>query len=156
MFAHSVYLPERECRCLVYKSAMPTYCPSSNLFIGLGLFDSGRAQQYSIHVGIDSDVGDGTSLSPLANLADIYKIQQLHGTSFDPFQALYLATLGGAGTFDLDSLAGNFLPGRKASFVTLNLAITSVIAQRMKHARGLTDTLFVLNTLGDNRAVAET
>ncbi|MFX8930170.1 amidohydrolase family protein, partial [Acinetobacter baumannii] len=75
------------------------------------------AQQYGIRVGIGSDVGGGTSLSLLANLADAYKIQQLRGTSLDPFQALYLATLGGARALDLDGLVGNFLPGREADFV---------------------------------------
>ena len=76
-----------------------------------------------------------------------YKIQQLRGTSLDPFQALYPATLGGARALDLDGLVGNFLPGREADFVALDLAATPMIAQRMEHARGLADTLFVLNTL---------
>ncbi len=156
MFAHGIHLSERECRCLAHKNAALAHCPSSNLFIGSGLFDLGRAQQYGIRVGIGSDVGGGTSLSLLANLADAYKIQQLRGTSLDPFQALYLATLGGARALDLDGLVGNFLPGREADFVALDLAATPMIAQRMEHARGLADTLFVLNTLGDDRAVAET
>ncbi len=156
MFAHGIHLSERECRCLAHKNAALAHCPSSNLFIGSGLFDLGRAQQYGIRVGIGSDVGGGTSLSLLANLADAYKIQQLRGTSLDPFQALYLATLGGARALDLDGLVGNFLLGREADFVALDLAATPMIAQRMEHARGLADTLFVLNTLGDDRAVAET
>ncbi|MGV5393835.1 guanine deaminase [Pseudomonas aeruginosa] len=156
VFAHGIHLSERECRCLAHKNAALAHCPSSNLFIGSGLFDLGRAQQYGIRVGIGSDVGGGTSLSLLANLADAYKIQQLRGTSLDPFQALYLATLGGARALDLDGLVGNFLPGREADFVALDLAATPMIAQRMEHARGLADTLFVLNTLGDDRAVAET
>ena len=94
------------------QNAALAHCPSSNLFIGSGLFDLGRAQQYGIRVGIGSDVGGGTSLSLLANLADAYKIQQLRGTSLDPFQALYLATLGGARALDLDGLVGNRPRGR--------------------------------------------
>lgn len=81
VFAHGIHLSERECRCLAHKNAALAHCPSSNLFIGSGLFDLGRAQQYGIRVGIGSDVGGGTSLSLLANLADAYKIQQLRGTS---------------------------------------------------------------------------
>lgn len=86
VFAHGIHLSERECRCLAHKNAALAHCPSSNLFIGSGLFDLGRAQQYGIRVGIGSDVGGGTSLSLLANLADAYKIQQLRGTSLDPFR----------------------------------------------------------------------
>ena len=97
VFAHGIHLSERECRCLAHKNAALAHCPSSNLFIGSGLFDLGRAQQYGIRVGIGSDVGGGTSLSLLANLADAYKIQQLRGTSLDPFQALYLATSAAPG-----------------------------------------------------------
>ncbi|MFO5736562.1 hypothetical protein, partial [Klebsiella pneumoniae] len=53
------------------------------------------------------------------------------------------------------TLVVNFRARARHDSVALDLAATPMIAQRMEHARGLADTLFMLDTLGHDRARAE-
>jgi guanine deaminase len=87
---------------------------------------------------------------------EAYKVQQLQGESLSPWKSFYLATLGGARALDLEDRIGNFLPGKEADFLVLDLASTPLLRERLTHCKTLFETLFVLSTLGDDRAVRET
>lgn len=156
VFAHGVHLCERECELLARSGAAVAHCPTSNLFLGSGLFDMEKMRIYGVRVGLGTDVGAGTSFSLFRTLDEAYKIQQLRGCSLDPFQALYLATLGGARALDLEGRIGNFLPGAEADFVVLDLQATPLLSFRLPHCNSLGELLFVLNTLGDDRLVERT
>lgn len=156
VFAHGVHLCDEECRRLAETGSAVAFCPTSNLFLGSGLFDLNKLEAHGVRVGLGTDVGAGTSFSQLQSLNEAYKVMQLQGKKLDPFKSLYLATLGGANALYLDDRLGNFLPGKDADFLVLDYNATPLISYRMQQARSLEERLFALTMLGDDRAVKET
>ncbi|MGB0468336.1 MAG: guanine deaminase [Pontibacterium sp.] len=156
VFAHGIHLCDDECQRLSESDSVLAHCPGSNLFLGSGLFNLPKMDQYGIRTGIGTDVGGGSSFSMLQTLSDAYKVQQLQGNSLDPFRALYLATLGGAKALSLDDRIGSFKPGYEADFIVLDWACTPFMDFRTAQCKSLAEKLFVLNTLGDDRAIAAT
>ena len=136
--------------------AAMAFCPTSNLFLGSGLFDIDAARRHGVRVGLGTDIGAGTSFSQLRSLDEAYKVAQLAGQRLSPLSAFHLATLGGARALYLDDRIGNFLPGKEADFIVIDPAATPLLARRMKHAPALQDKLFALMMLADDRAIAET
>ena len=156
VFAHGVHLCDEECARLAETGSAVAFCPTSNLFLGSGLFDLTKLEQHGVRVGLGTDVGAGTSFSQLQSLNEAYKVMQLQGRKLDPFKSLYLATLGGANALYLDDKLGNFLPGKDADFLVLDYNATPLMSYRMQQARSLDEKLFALTMLGDDRAVKET
>lgn len=156
VFAHGVHLCDDECKRLAETGSAVAFCPTSNLFLGSGLFDLNKLEAHGVRVGLGTDVGAGTSFSQLQSLNEAYKIMQLQGKKLDPFKSLYLATLGGANALYLDDKLGNFLPGKDADFLVLDYNATPLMSYRMQQAQSLEERLFALTMLGDDRAVKET
>lgn len=156
VFAHCIHLSDLEWQRMADTQSNIAFCPTSNLFLGSGLFPLGRAQHHGVHVGLGTDIGAGTSLSMLETMDEAYKVQQLQGQSLTPFKSFYLATLGGARALDLEDTLGNFLPGKAADFVVLDMAPTPLLKRRIEATDDLFEKLFVLSTLGDDRVVRET
>lgn len=156
VFAHSIHLSQEEWETLATTNSSLAHCPTSNLFIGSGLFNLTAPDKYQVPVGIGTDIGGGDSFSILRSLNEAYKIQQLQGHSLSPFRSLYLATLGGARALDLDSYIGNFDVGKEADLAVLNPEATPLMAMRNKHCHDLESLLFMLLMLGDDRAVSHT
>ncbi|MEO4046584.1 guanine deaminase [Pseudomonas sp. CAU 1711] len=156
VFAHGVHLCDEECARLGETGSAVAFCPTSNLFLGSGLFDLEKLQRHGVRVGLGTDVGAGTSFSQLQSLNEAYKVMQLQGKKLDPFKSLYLATLGGARSLYLDERIGNFAAGKDADFVVLDYNATPLLSYRMQQARSLEERLFALTILGDDRVVQET
>jgi guanine deaminase len=156
VFAHCIHLDADDRRRMGESGAAAAFCPTSNLFLGSGLFDIEATDRAGIPIGIATDVGGGTSFSMLRTLADGYKVAQLRGHALGAARAFYLATLGGARALRLDGEIGNFLPGKEADFVVLDLAATALLERRTSLARTLAEKLFALMTLGDDRCVRQT
>lgn len=158
IYGHGIHLSERELAALAASDTALAHCPTSNLFLGSGLFPWPRVKKASrpLRVGLGTDVGGGTSLSMLATLAEAYKVAQLGGTSLSPGHAFHLATRGGAQALDLDDRIGSIAPGMEADLVVLDLEATPLLAQRMRHTTTLDEALFALFMLGDDRAVNAT
>lgn len=156
VFAHGVHLCDDECKRLAETGSAVAFCPTSNLFLGSGLFDLHKLEEHGVRVGLGTDVGAGTSFNQLQSLNEAYKVMQLQGKKLDPFKSLYLATLGGANALYLDDKLGNFLPGKDADFVVLDYNATPLISYRMQQAKTLDERLFALTMLGDDRAIKET
>jgi len=156
VYAHCIWLDDDDRARMAATGAAASFCPTSNLFLGSGLFDLDRAHELGMRVGIGTDVGGGTSFSMLKTLGEAYKVLQLRGSSLAAERAFYLATLGGARSLYLEGEIGNFLPGKEADFVVLDPAASPLLARRMAHADSLAERLFVLMTLGDDRCVAAT
>jgi guanine deaminase len=155
VFAHCIHMDDRALVRMGEAGSSIAFCPTSNLFLGSGLFDLARADAHGVKTGIGTDVGAGTSFSLLATLGEAYKIGQLRGVSLDPFRALYLATAGGARVLGLGDRIGGLQPGQEADFVLLDSAATPLLARRTAGA-SLSDRLFALQILGDDRAIART
>ena len=131
-------------------------CPTSNLFLGSGLFDIAAMDQSGMRFSIATDVGGGTSFSMLRTLSEAYKVAQMRGHFLSPLRAFYAATLGGAQALGLENDIGNFTIGKEADFIVLDPAATPLIARRTEHARTLQERLFALIMLGDDRAIDQT
>ena len=156
IFAHSIHLDDTERSRLAATHSVIAFCPSSNLFLGSGLFEFRKAETAGIRVGLGTDVGAGTSFCQLQTLGDAYKVMQLQGQSLSAAEAFYLATLGGAHALSLDAVIGNFDKGKEADFVVLDTRATPLAALRTDLSATLAEKLFTLVTIGDDRAVAET
>ncbi|WP_374942359.1 guanine deaminase [Sphingomonas sp.] len=155
VFAHCVHMSDRAMARMAGAGAGIAHCPTSNLFLGSGLFDLAQADRHGVRVGIGSDVGAGTTFSILATLGEAYKVAQLRGATLDPLRALHLATAGGAAVMGLSDRIGALQPGQEADFVVLDPAATPLLARRTRGA-SLADTLFALQVLGDDRVVERT
>ncbi len=160
VFAHGIHLRDREMARMAQAGSAVAFCPTSNLFLGSGLFDLARADSHGLKVAMGTDVGAGTSFSLFATLAEAYKVGQLRGSNLDPFRALYLATLGGARALNLADRIGSLQTGREADFLVLDPAATPILARRTapKNQGGgdLMSRLFALIMLADDRAVERT
>jgi len=158
VMAHGVHLSEAElCTCHETGTAL-AHCPTSNLFLGSGLFDLHAAKdpRRPVHVGMGTDIGAGTSFSMLVTLNEAYKVAKLRGYALDSIRALYLATLGGARSLGLDDRIGTLRPGMEADLVVLDPRATPLLEFRSGQAQSIEELLFVLMTLGDDRAVRAT
>jgi len=156
VFAHCIWLDDADRRRMAETGAAMSFCPTSNLFLGSGLFDLQRARALGVRVGLGTDVGAGTSFSMLQTLNEAYKVLQLGGQSLSAASAFHLATLGGAHSLYLGDRIGNFAPGKEADFVVLDPQATPLLARRSAACATLEERLFVLMMLGDDRAVAAT
>lgn len=156
VYAHCLHLDEADRARMGAAGAAMAFCPTSNLFLGSGLFDLAAARRHAVRVGLGTDIGGGTSFSMLRTQDEAYKVSQLAGLGLGALDTWYLATLGGARALYLDDRIGNFLPGKEADFVVLDPAATPLLARRIRAAPTLPARLFVLATLGDDRAVAAT
>lgn len=158
VLAHGIHLGEDElCRCHESSAAL-AHCPTSNLFLGSGLFRIGAVKdpRRPVQVGLGTDIGGGTSFSLLATMGAAYKVAQLGGRALSAVEAFYLATLGGARALALDDRIGAILPGREADLAVLDPKATPLLAVRNARAESTEDVLFALMTLGDDRAVRAT
>ena len=156
IFAHCLHLDDQDREQLAKLGAAVAFCPTSNLFLGSGLFDLRAARDRGIRVGVGTDVGGGTSLNIFRTLSEAYKVLQLQGQSMPAFRALYLATLGAANALYLDDKIGNFVAGKEADFVVLDYEGSSITGRRLSHSHDVAERLFALLTLGDDRTIAAT
>ena len=156
VFAHCVHLEDAEWDCMHNTDSAIAFCPTSNLFLGSGLFPLKKTWEKNVKVGLGTDIGAGTSFSQLQTLNEAYKVQQLQGDKLSAFESLYHATLGGAKALNLDDKLGNFNLGKEADFVVLNLNATALQTLRQQRAKNIEDALFALFTMGDDRNVQAT
>ncbi len=158
VFGHGIHLSEQElCTCHQTGAAL-SHCPTSNLFLGSGLFrlfDAMDARR-PVRVGLGTDVGAGTSLSQLRTLGEAYKVAALRNTKLSAIQAFYLATLGGARSLYLDDRLGRLASGYAADITVLDPKATPLLRARTAHCDSIEALLFVLMTLGDDRVVRAT
>ena len=156
LLGHSIHLSDREIGALAEAEAKPVFCPTSNLFLGSGLFNDAKLRAGGLTNAIATDIGGGTSYSLLQTLAEGYKVLQLQGQRLHPYRAFHWITLGNAVALGLADRIGTLAPGTEADFVILNAHATPAMAQRMERARSLADELFALQVMGDDRAVVQT
>ncbi len=153
VYAHCIHLDEQDRKRMAETGATAAFCPTSNTFLGSGLFNCVKAREQDINVAIATDVGAGTSFGMLPTLSEAYKVQQLNDYKLTPFRALFLATLGNAQALYIEDKIGNFLPGKEADFIVLDQQATPLIKRRMSVAEEIEEKVFVYMMLGDDRVV---
>ncbi|HEY2558309.1 MAG TPA: guanine deaminase [Caldimonas sp.] len=151
VFAHGIWLDDADRAALAAAGAQIAHSPSSNLFLGSGLFGWRAAREAGVQVSLASDVGGGTSLSMLRNMADAYKVQALAGERLTAWQALHAATRGAAVALGLGSEIGSLEPAAMADVCVWDPAATPVATRRAAVARTLHERLFAWMTLADER-----
>ncbi|MET0606521.1 MAG: guanine deaminase [Beijerinckiaceae bacterium] len=158
LIGHCIHMSESEWARMHASRAVAVFCPTSNAFLGSGLFDwaSARKKDRSVRVALATDVGGGTSYSMLATAGEAYKILNLNGQTFSPLQAFHAMTRGNAAALGLEDRMGSFFAGAECDAVVLDARATPAMAHRMETVETLEEELFVLTTMGDDRAVAET
>jgi len=156
VFAHCLYMDDADRDNMAAKGGAAAFCPTSNLFLGSGLFDLQATRAAGIRCGLGTDVGGGTSLSLLRTASEAYKVLHLQEHPLPATRALYLATLGAAEALYLDEHIGNFLPGKEADFAVLDFSGSPLTARRTAAATSIEEKLFALMTLADDRNVAAT
>lgn len=158
LFGHSIHLSEREADAMAATGSVAVFCPTSNLFLGSGLFDLKTLDERDnpVRIAIATDIGGGTNYSMLRTVDEGYKVLQLQGQRMTPLESFYRITLGNARALSLDDHIGSLEPGRDADIIVLNANATPAMALRMETVSKLTEELFLLQTLGDDRAIVET
>ncbi|MBE9557429.1 MAG: guanine deaminase [Proteobacteria bacterium] len=157
IFGHGIHLSDGEIARLSETDSTVAFCPTSNLFIGSGLFDMGRLRGGGVKVGLATDVGGGTSFSMLRTAAEAYKVLQLNNQNLPALQAFHLMTRGNADALGLAGRIGTLEPGSDADITVLDTRATPAMAHRMDTIDGnLAEELFVLMTLGDDRSTLAT
>jgi len=151
VLAHGIWLDEADRAVLAGSGAQVAFCPSSNLFLGSGLFDWVGARAAGFAVSAASDVGGGTSLSMQRTLADGYKVQAMAGQRLTAWVALHAATRGAAEGLGLQHEIGHFGLGTLADVCVWDWARGPVAEARFEVARELHEKLFAWMTLSDER-----
>lgn len=155
LYGHSIWLEERERARLAEVDASLIHCPTSNTFIGSGLFDLMGLASAGLRVGLATDTGGGSNFSMLHTMAAAYEIGQLRGVSVHPAQLMWLATEGSARALHMSGEIGHLGAGAMADITVLDLGSTPAIKQRTDRAEHLWDALFPTIMMGDDRAVRD-
>jgi guanine deaminase len=158
LLGHAIHLSEREADVLSGAGAIAVHCPTSNLFLGSGLFPMKALMRRDkpVRVAVATDIGGGSSYSMLKTMDEAYKIQQLLGERLNPLESFYLMTRGNAEALSMEEDIGTLDVGSTADLVVLDAASTPAMQLRMETIRTLPEELFLLQTMGDDRAVVET
>jgi guanine deaminase len=158
VYAHGIHLDETDFARLHETQTVIAHCPTSNNFLGSGLFALHRAREAArpLHVALGTDLGAGTGFSMLRTMQAASEVAHLCGHALSPLRAWWLATEGGARALDLDDALGAIAPGREADLVVIDLRSTPLIDFRMRYVDGIEDALGVQMALGDDRAIRAT
>ncbi len=156
LMGHCIHLDDAEVALMRDTCSVAVFCPTSNLFIGSGLFNYKRLNEAGVRIALATDVGGGTSYSMLRTAAEAYKVMQLQGQNLPALAAFDLITRANAAALGLDGEIGTLQPGAFADLVVLDARATPAMAHRMEVTRDLEEELFVLMTMGDDRAVRQT
>ena len=155
LLGHCIHLSEREVSVLAESGSVGVFCPTSNLFLGSGLFDRDKFDRLGARWSVATDVGAGTSFSMLETMAEAYKVLHLNGQKLTPFNSFYRMTLGNARALGLEKHIGSLHAGADADIVVLDSSAKPAMEYRMRTATSLMEELFILQTMGDDRSVAE-
>ena len=158
LFGHCIHLSEREADAMSEAGAVAVHCPTSNLFLGSGLMPLKKlmARDKPVTVSVATDIGGGSSYSMLRTMDEAYKIQQFLGERLNPLESYWLMTRGNAEAVKLADQIGSLDPGTDADLVVLNARATPAMALKMEVVSSLAEELFLMQTLGDDRVIAET
>jgi guanine deaminase len=155
LYGHAIHLEEREIDRLCEVGAAVVHCPTSNTFIGSGLFDMAGLAARGLRIGLATDTGGGSNFSMLRTMAAAYEIGQLRGTPLHPAQLMWLATEGSAQALHMGGQIGHLGVGAAADITVLDLSSTPAIAQRTAQASDIWEALFPTIMMGDDRAVRD-
>lgn len=155
LFGHCIHLTDRERSSMAETGSVAVFCPTSNLFLGSGLFDFDGLRDQGVRTSVATDIGGGTSYSLLKTMDEAYKVLQLRSQILNPLHSFYMITLGNAGALSLADKIGTLDVGTEADITIVNARATPAMELRMETATTLQEELFILQTMGDDRAISD-
>ncbi|SMC74172.1 guanine deaminase [Primorskyibacter flagellatus] len=155
LYGHSIHLEPRERDRLAEVGAALVHCPTSNTFIGSGLFDMAGLVAEGQRIGLATDTGGGSDFSMLRTMCAAYEVAQLRGQPLHPAFLLWLATAGSAEALRQGEHIGALAPGMEADICVLDLSSTPAIAQRSRRANDIWEAVFPTIMMGDDRAIRD-
>jgi guanine deaminase len=156
VLGHCVWLDDTDRARMRETGAVAAHCPTSNQFLGSGLFDFSSAERQGMPMALATDVGGGSTFSMLQTMNEAHKVARLTGYHLTAEHMFYLATEGAAQALGLGGRIGTLAQGAEADFLVLDPQSTPLLARRTAAADSLEELLFALAMLGDDRAVAAT
>ncbi len=156
VYGHCIHLDAADRARMAETGAVASHCPTSNLFLGSGLFDFEQANASNMPVALATDVGGGTSFSMLQTMNEAHKIARLSGHHLTATRMFWLATTGAAAVLDMEDKVGSLRVGTEADFVVLDPKGTPLLERRTQRMETLEELLFAFALLGDDRAIFET
>ncbi len=163
-FHHSIYSSDSEIDLLASTDSRIVHCPSSNMFLGSGLFPLKKYLNKGLKIALGTDVGGGTGFGMLKEMGTAYNIQSILMFAMNSpdlaikltgIKLLYLATLAGAQALGLQEEIGSFRPGRKADLVLIDPRLDSYLDVRLKNTSSPSERLFLLAVLANKQAIKE-
>jgi guanine deaminase len=156
IFGHCIHTTDEELELFKSSGAIMSWCPLSNNFLGSGLFNFGRASEYTDKITLGTDWGAGNCLSMFAVMDDAYKVSMLNSVKLPSMIRWFLATLGAAKALQLDDKIGTFKPGKEADFIVIDLDASAYLKYRREKISDIFETLFILMTLGSEQNIQAT
>ena len=143
LFAHGIHTTEAEMARMAEAGAAVVHCPTSNTFLGSGLFNPGANRAAGVNIGIGCDIGGGTHFSPFVTMQEAYKVARFHDQSLTAAETYYWHTLGNARAMKTNREAGSLAAGKWADFIVLSDPDDDPIAAlRLAHAETVEQRLF--------------
>ncbi len=156
VFAHCIHLDRDDRHRMAASGALAAVCPTSNLFLGSGVFDFTLSLAAGMRLALATDVGGGQSFSMFATMRSAHEVARLKGASLGALQLWYWATRGAAESLGWGGRVGTLEPGAEADVIVLDPRATPLLARRTARANTFGELLFALIVLGDDRVVRET
>jgi len=156
VYGHCIHLDAEDRKRMAQTGTVASHCPTSNLFLGSGLFDFDKADKAGMPIALATDVGGGTSFSMLQTMNEAHKVARLTGHHLTATRMFWLATAGAAEALDLADKVGTLAPKSEADFIVLDPQATPLLARRTGRTESLEELLFAFALLGDDRAIFET
>jgi len=156
VFGHCIHLTDAELEVMKEKKAIIASCPTSNNFLGSGLFDFSRVSKHTQNITFATDWGAGNTISMLRVMDDAYKVAMLSGYKLPSMMRWYLCTLGSARALKIADKIGNFEKGKEADFVVIDPNATDILKYRNHQVDDIFELLFIIMSLADDRNIVGT
>ena len=156
VFGHCIHLKDSELELFKGRKAIIAHCPTSNNFLGSGLFEFGRVSKYTENITLGTDWGAGNTISMFRVMDDAYKVAMLTGYKLPSMVRWYLCTLGAARALKIEDKIGNFEKGKEADFIVIDPDATDILKYRNNQVDDIFELLFITMSLADERNIAAT
>jgi guanine deaminase len=127
MLGHCIHLSAREIDAIAAAQSNIAHCPTSNLFLGSGLFKLDQLLKAGLAIGLGSDVGAGPELNMwqvMRAALDVQKVRSMSEPALQrlrPSEAFYLSTSGGARALGKSAIIGSLDAGKEADLTVVDL-----------------------------------
>jgi cytosine/adenosine deaminase-related metal-dependent hydrolase len=125
VFAHGVWLTEKEWRILAMKGASVAHCPSSNMKLASGIAKVPEMMQVGVNVSLGCDGGPSNNcydmIREMKTASLLQKARLLDPLVMNAETVLEMATINGARALGLKREIGSIEIGKKADMILVRL-----------------------------------